>query len=1616
LSVDFPKKIVLKDLYLEDLHRDTLLAAGKLDLDVNLWGLFSHKIIINQIDLENWTVNISRVLPDSDFNFAFIPKAFSSDKTPNPTPNDTVSSWQFELGNIHLVSIKARYRDDVTGNDGSLLLSDLQTRINKFDVDRMNFEIPDFRLNGLSASLKQYKPGIPDPDPVQDSAQSKPITLSLSKIDLEKVALSYLSEISGMKAFFGFGDLSLQMNSIDLQKTAFDIRELGLKESVAKLELAKQKNAPKKDRPSGQKKDDPPVSPNTSPWSIRLGKIELSNNQIQFDDNSWSPAKSGIDYHHIALQDLNLGANSLDISDTHYRGQINQIGFREKSGFILKKLRTSFSYDDHGASLENFLLQTNNSLIQNKALAKYASVSSLSKSPGDLFANVSFVKSTISINDLLILVPSLEPGLKGLRNANISLSGKLDGKLKDIRLSDIEIMGLHNTAILLSGSVKGLPSAKDAVYDIQLINLQSGSADIHALIPAQQFPDKNLRIPDRFALKGKFRGTFNNFSTNMNLGSDWGQATIDGHLNIPGKNYDGKVDLIAFDLGKWLKQDTLFGRMDLHLTAKGTGFDYKSMETDAHFQMPEGIIKGYSYSNLLLDLSMNHGSGIIKSTIDDENIRWNLSASGNISTKYPSVKLDFDLDTINLQALHLLKDTVGLKLKLNADFASTNPDSLQGKANISGIELNYQHQLYQTDSISFLAEHTDTSQIILLHSEAADLDWRGKYKISEVSEAIRQTIDHYYALQGYHPLNITPQNWKLDALLKPSSLVLAYDPLFRGSDTVRLDIFFNSRDQDLRLALAAPLIRHGDQFLRNLSIKAQSTDTALKYSVGLGSAYWSGLKLFRTSLLGMISHNKIRNSLTLDDSRNKLRYRISTSLQKVGIGWKVFVIPDSLILNYDNWAIAQDNFILYDSTGLQVNDFKINYGNESFLIRSKEPNTKSPIDISFDNFKLKTISAFANQDSLAFAGVLNGNAELRDIFGKPLFTSDLTINDFIYSGDSVGNINLQVKNKDANTVLAKLNLSGHGNDGSVDGEYSAETGDLNINIKLNSLNLDLIKAASAEQVREIRGNLKGMLTASGKPASPVINGWLLFDSAYVIPAISGEKLKLPPDKIEFDEDGVNFSNYTMLDSAGNKAIIDGNVFTKDFKKYSFDLSLQTQNFRLVNAPRSPNNLFYGRLIMDADVDLSGNMESPKMNAVLRVNPKTDFTLTLPSDDPEIVDRQGVVVFVDKTHPRDTVRLANLLDSLSKHAALKGMDVSGTIETDSNAQFTLIIDERNGDALSLRGRADLTGGIDPSGKMSLTGNYELDNGAYTVSLSVLKRKFNIVRGSTLTWSGSPTEANLDIRATYLINTPPIDLMQGQLAGANTEETTRYKQKLPFIVTLVMKGELMKPIITFEISLQADKVSQWPDVDLKLQQIKADQAEVNKQVFALLLLNRFVAENPFVSQTPSYDAQTIAMQSVSKILSDQVNQLAASLIKGVDLTVDLNNDIDYSSGSAINQTQLNVGVSKNLFSDRVRVTVGSNFQLGEVNPNQDVSNIAGDVDVDYKLTKDGRYMIRAYRRDQYQSVVEGQVVETGLSFILTFDYNAFYQLFSKSKKSENKIKHPSHKKPKADNTPK
>ena len=457
--------------------------------------------------------------------------------------------------------------------------------------------------------------------------------------------------------------------------------------------------------------------------------------------------------------------------------------------------------------------------------------------------------------------------------------------------------------------------------------------------------------------------------------------------------------------------------------------------------------------------------------------------------------------------------------------------------------------------------------------------------------------------------------------------------------------------------------------------------------------------------------------------------------------------------------------------------------------------------------------------------------------------------------------------------------------------------------------------------------------------------------------------------------------------------------------YGFNLDLNANNFKAVNSKAKDNDLYYGQLYLNSRLKIKGNLEKPIIDGRIEVNKDTKLTIVLPQEDPSIVDREGIVEFIDQDNP-DWNKTVVVSDSISK-TRFKGIEAAVTIEIDKEAELSLIIDKSNGDYLKLKGEARLNGGIDPSGKTTLTGRYEFTEGTYEMTFNILKRKFDIKQGSYILWTGEPTTADIKITAVYKSDVAPIDLLNDQLGSITPELRNTYKQKIPFETNLIMKGDLMKPEITFDIILPEGNNSVSTEIinatQTKLTQLRQQPSELNKQVFALLLLNRFVGENPFASETGGISAESLARQSASKIMSQQLTNLAGDLINGVELNFDLESSDDYTSGKRENKTDLNVGLSKNLLDDRLKVTIGSTFGLeGQQQANQEANSIAGDISAEYQLSKDGRYRVRVYRKNKYQVALQGQIIETGIAFVITMNYNKFKELFQKSKNKKERLK--------------
>ena len=1590
IAVNFPKEIVLEGFYFEDQKKDTLLIGKRLEADIDLFKLLSSELEINSVSLQNASANISKN-KDGVFNFDYIIKAFESKKPVDPK----AKPFKISIENVNLENVNFNFKDDFSRNDIRVKLAHFDTKFKKFDLDQMDFDIPNIDLKGLKLILNQdvvEKIAEVSVNTLDTISKRKDFSLKLGKISLSKIDVSYDNKDSQLGSGIVLGNLELTVNEIDLNKQLLDFETFEVKNLKGNLRLGtndKQLVTPNLDTTTIKQ----------TGWKVKLNSVDLQNIAFKYDDMQSKPIPKGMDYSHLELDKFNLKAEKMYYGNDTISGNIKSLAGIEKSGLQIQALKTNFFYGPKNAYLNNLYLKTPQTLLQNNIKLGYSSIAALKKNIAELALNANLTQSKVGFKDILLFAPYLQKDnpFKSNPNAIVYVNARLNGKIKNLNIPLFEMRGIGNTQVSLSGKITGLPDAKKAYYDLDIKKFSSTSKDLISFVPAGTIPN-TIQLPSQFKLDGKFKGSIQNFKTDLALNSSFGNAKIDGLYDQRIKNkeqYHATIYLLDFDLGRFIKNDSL-GKITFKAKVKGKGLDPKTAQAELDGIVQKAVFNKYTYKNLTLKGTIKNGLFAVKSGMNDPNLKFDLVANGNAKDKYPSVKLNLNLDIADLQKLNLHAGPMKLRGNIDADIANSNPDFLNGEIFLSNLQILQEAQAVVLDSIKIVAFSDNQKNNIKISSQFLKAEVDGKYKLTTLAAAVKKSLSKYLDL-GKTKIASDEQRFSFKLFVDNDPVLFKIFPKLTGLEPINITGKYNNVADSLEVKGTIPRIVYANNTIADGKINIENKGNALEYQFSVATIESGEIKIPFTSLSGKVENNILSYALEVKDASKKQQYFIAGELLRDKAKNTLKIDAENFVLNYDKWNINAENSIEFGDKRLYVNQFYLDNSGNELKIQSQGNQDNAPLKVDFVNFKMETILNMVKKDKLLMQGLINGSALVENVMTNPTFTSDIKIDKFAFKGEPVGDIAIKVDNKTNNELAANVVLSGEGNDVTLMGTYKINDNTFDLNLDLNKLNVKSIQGFSMDHIMEGTGYLSGNFKITGNTDAPKLNGELNFNDTGFRTTKLNSYFKLTDEKIKFQNEEIAFDNFTLYDENDNELTLNGTIHSADFRNFQFGLTVVANNFRAINSKAADNDLFYGDLFLDTKLNINGTIDNPIVGGNIKIIGGTKFSVVLPQSDPSIADREGIVEFVDEDNLY--LKQTAVLQEKLNQSALIGMDVSVAISIDKEAELTLVIDKGNGDYLNLKGEAELTGGIDPSGKTTLTGKYEFSEGAYEMNFNMIRRKFEIQKGSSITWNGEPTMATLRITAIYKVETAPINLLGNQLGAVSPTVKNTYKQKIPFQTILKMNGELLKPEITFDIILPDGNYGVSSDIvtasQAKLEQLRQEPAELNKQVFALLLLNRFIGENPFASESGGTSAESLARQSVSKILSQQLNDLAGDLISGIQLEFDLESTEDYTSGTMQNRTDLNVGVSKKLFDDRIKITVGSSFGVeGQERANEDATNIAGDVALDYQLTRDGRYMVRAYRKNEYQVAIAGQVVETGLAFIVTMSYNKFRELFHHS----------------------
>ncbi|WP_373058358.1 translocation/assembly module TamB domain-containing protein [Zunongwangia sp. H14] len=1590
LFITFSGDISIEGLYLEDKKGDTLVYSNSLEADIPLWPIISgNGIGIDEIDWNGLTANITRRDSIEGYNFQFLIDALAPADTTSTAQDTTSAPMNLSLGDFYFSNFNITYKDDVTGIDSKIILDQLELEMEETDMENMVFKAGDFRLVNTSFKYVQTKPFPPS----ENEEESPMPFISVNSIEIKEVSGKYQSVPDGLLALVDIQNLDSDDAVMDLADNTIDINSFLLENSLVRLEMEDTGNneegvahAENEEEPAAQ------AEPFQWPeWKVNVDELLLQDNNITYLLNGAAPKEGEFNPNAIAISDFTLNGSDIYLEGKSAGLSLDKLQFKEASGIDFNALNFDLAVSDQMLKISNLEFAANNNMLQGAFSAEYESMDSFINNPesAEMAADLSHFE--IALGELFKFQPALKenPYLVNLSKKMITGSLQIEGPVAYLQIPSTTIYWGNNTSLSASGSIKNPTDPDNMYFDFPRLRISSTKADLGKIIEEDSL---GVSLPQNILLTANLRGNTDNITASARLNTSEGNINLDGSfLNSQQIAFDANLEVDSLQLGKILKNEQL-GALNLTLTASGEGSDLNSLDANLATTISSFHYNNYAIEDLTIKGDINDGKGKITSDYKDNNLNAELSANVLLDSVSPVVDLNLNVIGADLTKLGVSQREIRTAFRLRGIYEGT-AEGFQVISSIKDGVVVYDNESYLLGEFGAAAYVTPDSTAMAVDNKMLDLRLNSNTNPAGFIDAIMRHYRRYLTKNGETPDTLeNPVELEMKGKIIPAPIMReVFLTSLEELDTIDLNVNFNERKRVLTAFVKVPFVSYAGVEVDSLEFDLDSGPGKFDFNLGFNSLAAGPVDIKRTLLDGNIENQKLYMDFqSFYDGEQLVHVQTETSKENDTV--RIHLNPEELVFNRNQWRIPEDNEALFADNFIKFNDFHINRNEQEFAITNELPDVEEEhLALTFNNFKLATLLTYLNPTDTLATGRMNGEFVLQEPFGSTGILADLKVNEFNLLNVDMGTLSLNGESLGNQNYDFGLSTNGGEVNMELAGNYKVQdtTAQLDMKLDLQKVQMSALAGFSMGAVSSGEGSFSGEVNINGTTAKPDYNGELNFNEATFTVAMLDAPFTLPNETLTFDNQGLYLDNFRIEDVNNNALVLDGDINTEDLLNPAFDLSIQADNFQALNSTEEDNDLFYGKAVFDLDATLTGDLNLPKLDMELDVGSETNVTYVIPESELQMQQRDGIVVFVNKENPD-----AILTQTEEEAAVVSGVNVDALINVNEDAIFSIIISPETGDEFQVQGEGELNMNISPNGRTTLTGRYEMSDGFYEMSLyNLVTRRFEIVEGSTVTWYGDPYNAGLDIRARYNVETSASALMASQISGIDATQKQRYKQELPFMVYLNVEGELTQPRLSFGLDMpEEEQGAVGGQVYGRIQQLNKQEQELNKQVFSLLVLNRFYPDAG--SAGTSGGVATIARDNLNQALSDQLNMFSDKLLgdTGLELDFGLDSYTDYQGNAPQQRTELDIAAQKRFLDDRLIVRVGSEVDIeGASSDPRDTNPLIGNVSLQYLLTEDGQFRLKGFRQNRYENVIDGQVIVSGLALVFTQEFNKFSELW-------------------------
>jgi TamB, inner membrane protein subunit of TAM complex len=1435
----------------------------------------------------------------------------------------------------------------------------------------------------------------------QSTKKGTPFDLRVSYISLKKINFLQDDEVEGNKTTVALGEGSLSFNKFDRLNNQFIIKELRLVEPVIAIAESEKYPLPedeKIEQPKGQAttvKD----TAQEKKLAFSLQLFNLSNGSLRYDNFRKSPTRQQadiIDANHLNINKLSVVFSDLDLKKDNLVAKLKQVSFDEQSGFSLLSFNVDkIKLSPKGFELNKFEILTPFSHIGDTLQLKYTSFEAFKQFERKVLMNIALNDSRVALKDLAFFDYSLAKNKFFQKNIeeNITLNTNISGNLSNIKFNQLSLKtkGLRLEG---TGKIRDIFDSDNALIDAKITTLATDINTIESLVPNLQLPD-NIKTINKLSYEGTFIGFTNNITTTGNLTTDIGSVALDMSLNNEEgnekANYRGMVKLRDFDLGKIAGRDDL-GKISFSAEVKnGTGLTKETAKADLIANIESLPFRGYNYKNVKLDGKLDKSFFDGDFSTKDENIAFSFKGKVNFSDSIPSLNLKANIENINLKGLNLAKQDIKMKGKVDMALKGRSLDDLAGTVRFKNIDFNVNRTYYYVDSLVLHSEvaanqyrRLDIDSEVLVGAIDGNFDYK-TLPNALVNYTIRNhpNVAYRMGLQPKENIIFPKDNFlRLNLnVLNSKNFLLSVDKNLDTLRNVTLRSYFEAANDSLFFDIAAPKnIKYNGTVFQDVVISAGLRN-------GFGEGFLGVLKtISKKTELGaiLVPINFAGDALDLTIKSDKITKDLKNLTLKTDFFiekdfFQLGIKPSSFMLGNEQWAIDTAKNIRFDRQNIDIP--YVLFKNKNRQIVATDIN-KRGIALTAKGFNFEDISNVINDDKLRLKGDMVIAAKVEDVFAMKNIHATVSADTMIWNKRDFGVFRLDTDLKDLNSpAKVYLSLTNGSEQLAVEGFYVLpmkgrayvyqdtiyEQNEMYGKLMSSNFPMIWIKYLVGSGLSNLKGVADANIKIGGTPDCPMLNGDVrVRDVGFKIDYLN-TSFFIKDGVAKVTDNIIEAKKQKIYDELGNEAIINGNVTHQYFNYLRLNLVIDSgeKDVLVMNTTKEQNNLYYGRGIGKMRVRFSGSFNRTYINVEKAITGK-GTVLSIPVSNAQTANAVSFVKFADK-------KLTIKKDSLGAKPNLNGLNFEMALTMTEDAVAQIIFDERAGDVIKGRGNGLIKLDVPISGPFKMLGDYRFSEGDYLFTIRqkfvTVDKPFAIRRGGTLSWiNGDPFGAQIDLTADYKgLRAPSYNLIADLIPQAGGTEERNARQTTDIDLTMQMTGQLLKPDIGFDIRFPTLVGNLKNYADSKLNLLKQDPAELNRQVFGLIVLGDFLpttnstTANEFIGNTVNNTLSGI----ISNQLSNYINGWLSDIVKdnkyinSIDFDINTRGGISTDRASVVvNELQLKPRF--NLFDNRLSIDAGGVVGGDYAQTDNDGLYIAGDFAVEYKINKEGNIRVRAYNR--------------------------------------------------------